>query len=159
MTSKIIFKSSERFSRCCPTHISGVAWKRHSTMCKCPHQHLSHPNYALTCKTNVLSWLLILVPHMPTKSFRNCQWDHSGFFFFPQRSGDTNVLVKRSFVLLFNHFSLKGKYGKGWPKNVLGRTLCRNCPRSRQWMFQVDQLSSSDARAFPIPEGLTGSGL
>lgn len=75
------------------------------------HQHLSHPNDALTHKTNVLSWLLILAPHMPTKSFlfRNCQWDH---FFFFQRSGDSSVLVKWSFVLLFNHSSLKRKYGK-----------------------------------------------
>lgn len=32
--------------------------------------------------------------------------------FFFQRSGDSSVLVKWSFVLLFNHSSLKRKYGK-----------------------------------------------
>ena len=60
---------------------------------------------------------------------------------------------------LVNHPSLKRKYGKGWLKNGLGRTLCRNCPGSREWMFQVDYLSSSDARALLISEEQIGFGL
>lgn len=94
---------------------------------------------------------------MPNKLllFKNCQGD-----LFLQRPGDTIVLAKLSLVLLvFKHLSLKRMYGKGWLESGLGRALCRNCLRSRQWMFQVDQLSSSDVGALPMPEEYTGSGL
>lgn len=117
-------------------------------MYKCLHQHLNHPNNALTRKTNILSWLLM--PLMSTKSFlfRNCQWDHS----FSSEVWGYKCLGQAIICPFVQSPLIKEKVWKEWWKNGLGRTLCRNCPGCRQWMFQVDQLSSSDARTLSIPE-------